>query len=481
MSIHLSFLGASGNVTGSCYRVETDQSSVLVDCGMFQERVFQHRNWESFPFDPASLSAVVLTHAHLDHVGRIPRLMRQGFRGPIYGTKATLAIAGIVLLDAGFLQEEDARQKRKRHERDGVTGKRTPEPLFDRQDAEDCLTQMRPIPFDEDIEIAPGIQVRMTEAGHILGAASIRMQVHDADDQKSILFSGDIGRWEAPILRDPRIDEEPADVVLIESTYGDRTHEATEDIPQRLEQVIQETADAGGNIIIPTFAVERAQDILYHLSYLLKEKRIPPLLVFLDSPMALKVTEVFRRSFELMDDETLDRKAEGIRPWDFSGLKTCRTREQSKSINQIRGTAIILAGSGMCTGGRIKHHLIRNIGREESTILFVGYQAEGTLGRYILEGNSDVRILGRNHEVRARIERIEGFSGHADRTELMRWLRQVPSAPEKTFVIHGEKMAARDFKDHIESELGWPEVTVPHYRDQFPLPPPFRKVRKRGR
>jgi metallo-beta-lactamase family protein len=464
----ITFLGAAGNVTGSCYFIETEEEKILVDCGLFQEWKLKDRNWESFPFDPAELTAVILTHAHLDHVGRLPKLVRAGYNGPIYGSKATLAIAGIVLVDAGRLQEEDANYKRKRHKREGKTPKRAVEPLYDAEDAERCMSLFRPLHFNTWSEMAPGIDVHLSVAGHILGAASINMRVNHGAQTTRILFSGDIGRKGAPILRDPTLSDEPVDILLIESTYGNRTHEPTKEIPDRLEEVLKKACEAGGNILIPTFAVERAQDILYHLSYLLEEKKIPPLLVFLDSPMAVKVTEVFKHSKDIMDDDAAERFEGGEKPWAFGALELCRTPDQSKAINQIRGTVIILAGSGMCTGGRIKHHLVRNIERPESTVLFVGYQAENTLGREILRGDPFVRIHGRELEVKAHIERIEGFSAHAGQDELLEWTDMLPNDPKQVFITHGEKDAARELKRLLEEKKGW-TCTQPNYREQYNL------------
>lgn len=468
MACRITFLGAAGGVTGSCHLLETGQHKILVDCGMFQERDFRDRNWERFPFDPSQLDAVLLTHAHLDHVGRLPLLVAQGFQGPIYGSKASLEIAAIVLLDAGHLQEEDARQKQKRHQLEKRSGAHPAVPLYDVEDVEACLPLFRELPIGVRTDLLPGAQVHLTQAGHILGATSIHLSVQDGSETKRILFSGDIGRWNAPILHDPELSSQPVDALVIESTYGNRVHEDNHDVPARLAEVIHDTHQRGGNIIIPTFAVERAQDLLYHLSALIRDKTIPPTLVFLDSPMAARVTEIFKRHEELMDDETVERMNRGIRPWNFAHLKTCRTREQSKAINLIQGTIIVLAGSGMCTGGRVKHHLLKNIGRDSSTILFVGYQANGTLGRRILDGDNPVRILGREHEVRAKIERIEGFSGHADQEELIRWSQMLPNAPAQTFIVHGEKSAARTLAEKLSSDLQW-RCTVPYYRETHSL------------
>jgi len=301
----------------------------------------------------------------------------------------------------------------------------------------------------------------------VFGSASIRVEVEQGGESRSILFSGDVGRWDLPIMRDP-FQYEHADYVLIESTYGDREHEDVADIPGELEKVINATFEAGGNVVIPSFALERTQELIYHLNLLLEEDRIPHLVAFVDSPMAIKITDVFKKHPELYDEETMEQIREGDKPCDFPGLTMSRTVDQSKSINHIKGTAIIIAGSGMCTGGRIKHHLKNNIGRPESTILFVGYQAHGTLGRIILDKPETVRIFGEEHPVRARIERIGGFSAHADRNELYRWLSSLKEPPRKVFMTHGEESAAIALQQFIAEKTGW-DCVVPDYEQEVVL------------
>ena len=465
--MHLTFLGAAGNVTGSCTLLETRSSRILIDCGYVQERKFQDRNWEPFPVDPSTLDGVLLTHAHLDHCGLLPRLVAQGFKGAILGTGATCDIAAIILRDSARLQQEDLRQKQKRHQREGRTPKHPYVPLYDPDDAEDAIQQLRPVPFETSLEIAPDIHAVWYEAGHILGAASIRIEVTENGVPRSILFSGDVGRKAMPLIRDPVIPH-GAHTLVLESTYGDRDHDMHEAIEDQLARVITETHEAGGNLVIPSFAVERAQDLLYHFTRLLRAKRIPPTMVFMDSPMAVRVTEIFMKHKTLFDAKTRAMLDQGVNPCDFSGLKMARTREQSKAINQIHGTICVIAGSGMCTGGRIKHHLKANLSRPESTILFVGYQAEGTLGRAILRRPATVRVLGQELEVKARIEQINGFSGHADRGELQSWVEALDPKPEQIFLNHGEASVAKTFAESLQAHTGIP-ARVAEYRERSAL------------
>ena len=315
--------------------------------------------------------------------------------------------------------------------------------------------------------VASGIEATFHEVGHILGATAISLRVGHGSDSRTVLFSGDVGRWNVPIVRDPDVITE-ADYVVVESTYGDRLHAPSADIPDKLAGIVNRTREAGGNLVVPSFAVERTQELLYHLNELLHEDRIPHLRVFVDSPMAIRVTEVFRRHRELFDEQAMRLLDEGRHPCDFPGLTMCRSVRESKSINHIRGTAIIIAGSGMCTGGRIKHHLSHHIGRPESTVLFVGYQAKGTLGRIILEGADSVRIHGQTHTVNARIAKINAFSAHADRDELLRWLSGIESAPRHVFVTHGEPTSAHAFAQVLEERFGW-GASVPVYRQTCAL------------
>lgn len=466
MQIKLSFLGAARNVTGSRYLLETNNIRLLVDCGLYQEREFRSRNWDPFPTPPRTLDAVLLTHAHLDHCGLIPRLVHEGFQGRIYCTEATSEIAQIILLDSAQLQEEDAEFKRKRHEREKRRGPFPEIPLYTVDDAKASFPLFLAVKYGVPAQIGDGIEATFYDAGHVLGSSMIKVEVSQGGEKRSIIFSGDVGRWDRPILRDPNVFSE-TDYILVESTYGDRVH-APADISDSLAEIVNSTHQAGGNIIVPSFALERTQEVLCYLNDLLIEDRIPHLMVFLDSPMATSITEVFKRHSELFDQKMIRLLRHNKSPFDFPGFKIVQTVDESKSLNHITGTILIIAGSGMCTGGRIKHHLVSNISRRESTILFVGYQAIGTLGRQIVDGAKQVRILGQQYPVRARIAQIQGFSSHADRNELLRWLSGLIIAPKHLFVVHGEVNVAERFGEFLREKTGW-KVSVPEYKAEVLL------------
>ncbi|HVP19180.1 MAG TPA: MBL fold metallo-hydrolase, partial [Spirochaetia bacterium] len=394
------------------------------------------------------------THAHLDHCGLLPRLVKDGFHGRILATGPTAEIARIVMLDSARLQVEDVETKKMRHKREGRPDPHPPVPLYTEQDAQDAASLFQTVAFQRSIPVARGLNAEFFEAGHILGAASIKVSFGANASARTVLFSGDIGRWHRPIINDPNPCDE-ADYVLMESTYGDSRHGSDEEIEETLQRVVTETVASGGNIVIPSFAIERSQDVLYHLNTLLLANRIPHLLVFLDSPMATRVTDVFGHWPEFFDPDMRELIRQDRSPFDLPGLVMAGSTEDSKAINRIRGSVIIITGAGMCTGGRIKHHLVRNISRPESTILFVGYQAQDTLGRQIVEGAPAVRIFGSTLPVKARICRIEGFSGHADREELLRWAGFLKRAPRRSFVIHGEPQVAEHFRATLEERKGW--------------------------
>ncbi len=467
MAVKLSFLGAAQNVTGSRFLLEANGFKLLVDCGLYQERQLRERNWDPFPTPPADIDAVLLTHAHLDHCGWLPKLVKDGFSGMVYCTEATGEIGRIVLLDCGHIQEEDAEFKRKRHKRRGKKPPRPVVPLYTTDEAQASLGLFSPVKYEQTVEVAGGIEATFYDAGHILGSSMIKLNVKCNGQSRSILFSGDIGREGKPILRDPAVFAE-ADYVVVESTYGDRIHETLEDTREKLAEAVRAAKKAGGNIIVPSFAIERSQEVLYYLNELLLEDAIPHLMVFLDSPMAIRVTEVFKRHCELFDEEMAELLRRDESPFDFTGLKMARTTKQSKAINHIRGTVMIIAGSGMCTGGRVKHHLVNNISRPESTILFVGYQAVGTLGRHIVEDAKEVRILGEKHKVNARIVQVLGFSAHADKNELFNWLSNLKKPPRHVFVVHGETNAAHHFSTFLTDKTGWPS-SVPTYGSSVTL------------
>ena len=402
-----------------------------------------------------------MTHAHVDHCGLLPKLVSAGFRGRIYCTEATSEIAKIILLDSAHLQEEDAEFKRRRHEREKRKGPFPEIPLYTADDARASFPLFEPVKYGETVQVGNGVKATFHDAGHVLGSAMIKVTVNQDGEQRTIVFSGDVGQWDKPILRDPSVFSE-IDYILVESTYGDRLHDDLLDIEDSLAKVVNSTWEAGGNIVVPSFALQRSQEVLYHLNELLIQNRIPHLMVFLDSPMAISITEVFRHHSELYDKEMSKLVRQDRSPFDFPGLKMVQTADESKAINHISGTVMIIAGSGMCTGGRIKHHLVTNISRRESTILFVGYQAVGTLGKQIVDGAKNVRILGQHYPVRARIAQIHGFSSHADRNELSRWLFELKRAPKQVFVVHGESQASQQFGEFLREKTNW-DVSVPEY------------------
>jgi metallo-beta-lactamase family protein len=465
MNFQLRFLGAAESVTGSRHLLEFNHTQILIDCGLYQERDLQNRNWEDFGVDPAQVDAVLLTHAHLDHCGLLPKFAKEGFKGKIFCTKATAELAKIVLADAGKLQEEDAEFKRKRHKKANYIPPRPVAPLYTAQEAEACFTMFSSIPFEQTFPIGPDINVSFHQGGHILGASIIKIVLTLDGEERTILYTGDLGRIGKPILKDPAVFDH-ADYIVLESTYGDRVHTNVEDTKEQLYQAVSDTFNAGGNIIVPSFSIERAQEVLYYMNELLMEDRIPHIMTFLDSPMAVKVTEVFKKHPELYDKNMARLIVQNESPFSFKGLKLVESTRESKAINHIKGTIMIIAGSGMCTGGRIKHHLVNNIFRPESTILFVGYQAAGTLGRTILESKpgDEVRILGQMYTVRARIVQVHGFSAHADKEEMLTWLGNIKNTPRKVFVVHGEKEAAHSFRDFLTEKTGW-DVMVPQYQD----------------
>jgi metallo-beta-lactamase family protein len=459
MSVSVTFLGAAKNVTGSRHLVQADGAKILIDCGLYQERYNAARNWDPFSIAPRDLDAIVLTHAHIDHAGWLPRLVHQGYGGMTHCSLATAEIVPLVLADAAHLQAEDVAWKRKRHAAEGRASIRPIEPLYDADDVEAACQSLRGMQFGVAHTIAPGVTATLLPSGHILGASMVLLRA--AISGKTLLFSGDLGRPRRPLLPEPAPPPR-ADLVVMESTYGDRVHDDNVNVADQLCTVINTTIERRGSVLIPCFAVERAQELLHHLQTLRKGNRIARVPMFLDSPMAVKLLKVFGRHPEALDLLSRDRVAIGDSPFTLPELRLCSTREESMRINDLREPAIIMAGSGMCTGGRIKHHLSRYIEDELSTLLFVGYQASGTLGRQILDGAREVRVFGGFRPVCIQVEQIHGLSGHADRNELLDWLGRMPGGPEKVAVVHGGSQVTTQFAKLVSDRFSC-DVVVPEY------------------
>lgn len=453
--MRVTFLGGAEIVTGSCFLVETGRKKFLVDCGLFQGRE-EELNEKPFGFDVNDIDFVVLTHAHIDHSGRIPRLVKEGFKGPIYTTKATADLCAIMLPDSGHIQEMECEWQNRKRLR---AGKELVEPLYTADDARQSLKFFKHVFHGDLLDIDGDISLRFSNAGHILGSSIAEIWVKDQKDSTKLVFSGDLGQSSQPILNDPQIIRE-ADYLFIESTYGNRLHESFDDRVGKLHSIIENTVRRGGNVIIPSFAVGRTQELLYHLNGLKENGKLKDVKVFIDSPMAISATQIFVDNPQCYDEETVKLLKSGDNPFEFDDLYFTRTAEESMEINKIKGGAVIISASGMCEAGRIKHHLKYNLWRPEASVVFVGYQAQGTLGRLIEDGAKKVKILGDEIGVLAEIHRIEGFSGHADRDGLLKWLEGFDVKPKKVFVVHGEKDAAEDFAGFVEQKLGM-ETVVP--------------------
>ena len=453
----ISFLGAAKIVTGSNYFIETKNTKFLIDCGMFQgSKSINRMNYEPFSFNPEEIDFMVLSHAHIDHSGRIPKLIKKGFKGDVYSTKATADLCSIMLPDSGHIQEmENEWDNRKRRR----SGGKLRQPLYTVKEAEESLRYFKPVLYDQKIELNQEVTLRFRDAGHILGSSIIELWIKEGEGKEiKLVFSGDLGRRDRPILKDPYLVDE-ADYLIVESTYGNKLHHPSEDDTKELISIINATVKRGGNVVIPSFAVERAQDIIYELNkyytaYIKTEDRdflsVP---VYVDSPLTVSATEIFLRNPDCFDEDTLNLINIGNNPLDFRNLRFTRTVEESRQLNISKESKVIISASGMCTAGRIKHHLKHNLWRKESSIVFVGYQAQGTLGRRIKEGEKVVKIFGEEIQVNAEICSLEGFSGHADREGIIQWIKSFKNRPKKIFVVHGEEEATEEISRKIEEEL----------------------------
>ncbi len=446
-SFQISFLGATRTVTGSKYLLEAGKTKILVDCGLFQGLYdLRRRNWNALPVHPRNIDAVILTHAHLDHSGYLPLLVKNGFKGKVYCTGSTYDLCKILLPDSGFLQEEDARYAKKHK----YSKHKNPKPLYTQKDAMATFRHFKIVNFDEEVKISDDISFRIIRAGHIIGAGSVVVKSKDT----SILFSGDLGRPNSPIVHNPS-NVPLVDYIVCESTYGDRLHSDV-DPKERLDEIINRTVAKGGKIIIPAFSVGRTQKILYYINQLKNNGRIPDLTVFLDSPMSIKVTTLVDDYEE--EDKLTREQYEDI----YKSVKFCVTREQSKRILNYPDPAIIISASGMATGGRVLHHIANYGPKPNCTIVFAGYQAEGTRGRDLQDGKNEIKIHGEMVHVRAKIEKLANMSDHADSKEILEWLKTMPGKPKKVFITHGELTSSEALSKKIEKELGW-ETEVPDY------------------
>ena len=449
--LKLTVFGACDSVTGSCYLLETEASRVLIDCGMFQGgKELKARNERPFPFSPQDIDFVVLTHAHIDHSGLIPKLVRDGFKGEIIATRATASLCDLMLRDSAHIQETEAEWVVRKSKR---AGSEPVAPLYTMQDAERALKLFRGMTYGASRELVPGMSLRFYDAGHILGSAITEFTVQQNGSAKKIVFSGDLGERGRPIIADPTLVEE-ADYVIVESTYGDRLHEATHVRTDKIRDIILQAIATKEKIIIPAFAVGRTQDVLYEINELYRAGEIPQIPVFIDSPLAISTTEVFKKYQEYYDDETKHRLRENMSPFDYPGLKFTRSVEDSKGLNEVDQACVIISASGMCEAGRIKHHLKHNLWRAGAHVLFVGYQAQGTLGRRIRDGEPYVSIFGEEIAIKAHIHAIEGLSAHADQQGLLWWMQGFKNKPQQVLVTHGEAESRTAFAKLLQSELG---------------------------
>jgi metallo-beta-lactamase family protein len=440
----ITFCGAAKIVTGSCYLIEIGKDKVLVDCGMFQgSKEITRLNYMPFKFNPKEIDYLFLTHAHIDHSGLIPVLVKQGFKGKILATSATVDLCKIMLEDSADIQKTETEQENKRRLREGLPPR---EPLYSIEDARACFVLFQSIDYDKFYDITKNIKIKYRDAGHIMGSAIIEMYVNDKDALKKIVLSGDLGQWDVPIVNNPTLIED-ADYVLVESTYGNRLHEDIGIRDDLLLEYAKETYKKGGKLMIPSFAVERTQELLYSFNKLIKQGKFPDEKIFLDSPLAIKATEIFKKHPECFDEEALYKYKD---PFSFSSLIYSKTVSDSKKINEYEDPCIIIAGSGMCTAGRIRHHFKHGLWDPKNTVLFVGWQAEGTLGRYILEGAKKVRMMGMEVAVKADIRKINSFSAHADYEDIIKWMKGFKKPAQRVFIVHGEEAAAKSLKQRLK-------------------------------
>lgn len=467
----ISFLGAARTVTGSFFVIDTENTRFAIDCGLFQgPKEIKERNYKEFVVDPKSLDFLILTHAHIDHIGLVPKLCKHGFNGPIYCSKPTQELASILLPDSGHIQVCEVERKNRKLMR---AGKILIEPIYTVEDALESLKQFRFIQQDEIIELAPTVKVRLRDAGHILGSNIFEIWVEEGGKSVKLVFTGDLGNSNQPIIKDPTVIED-ADYIIMESTYGNRLHKGVYNRLEQLNQVIKDSMAKGGNLIIPAFAVERTQDLLYDLNQLYQSGELDPSIdIYIDSPLAIAATQIFEKHINYYDHEASQMIARGDHPLRLPNLKFTPSQEESIQLNNVRSNTIVISASGMCDAGRIKHHLKHNLWRPESTILFVGYQAQGTLGRRIVDGEKLVRIHGEQVAVKAEIRSLEAYSAHADQAGLLNWLKHFVKAPKGIFLVHGEEQSQLTLAEYIREEFRVP-VYIPDWMDEYELTPSDR-------
>jgi metallo-beta-lactamase family protein len=446
--MEIRLFGAAKEVTGSCYSIATGNEKVLIDCGMFQgNKDMQRVNYEDFGFNPKHYNALLLSHAHLDHCGRIPKLVREGFRGKIYATDATRDLAFIILMDAAKIAAQDTEHENKRRAREGLPPRK---PIYNENDVKNAMRLFKIIQYGEEFSVTKNLSAKYYDAGHIIGAASIQLNVKEGKKSTTLAFSADIGQDNAIIVKNLQPIKN-ADYVFIESTYGDRLHPPFEDRTTDLLRVVTDAENRGGKLMIPTFAVERAQEILYSIAQFIENEEIKGIPVYLDSPMAAKATRVFVKYKKYYNDKILSTIKQGANPFSFPGLIITESVEESKKINDIE-SCIVIAGNGMCSAGRIKHHIKHGISNPKNTLLFIGYQAQGTLGYWIKRGEKRVKLLGEQIDVNAKIESIDGFSAHADYLGLLKWINNFSPKPKKVFIVHGEEEQGAAFAKRVEKK-----------------------------
>lgn len=461
---HIQFLGAARTVTGSKHMLEVGGYRVMVDCGLFQGlKQLRLRNWEPFPINPASINSVILTHAHIDHSGYLPRLVRDGFDGTVYATPATVELARIMLPDSARLQEEDADYVNKT----GSSKHHPALPLYTEKDANAACRLMESVNYHKRIQLTKKLSFEFVTAGHILGSGFVLFDVECNDGAtRRVVMTGDLGRYNEPIINDPSTVED-ADYIVVESTYGDREH-GDFDVKARLAEIVNDTVKRGGHVLIPSFAVGRTQLLLYLLREMEEEGRIPIIPVYVDSPMAGSATKLYLRHKEDHDPEMKDLMSDRINPLATQRFNVARTRDESKAVSASDTSSIVISASGMATGGRILHHLRKRLPDERNTVVFVGYQSEGTRGRRLLDGEPEIKVFGEYVPVKAKVERLENLSAHADSNEILRWLGGFKRAPKTVFLVHGEPKAQEALKQKIVEKFGW-HVEIPDYLDKFEL------------